>query len=68
MSELSTSLPVSEGFLLSAGAMMVGIIAGCLSCVLKSRCSTIKCCGLELQRDVIPATDLNNVQVQMTHN
>lgn len=62
-----SQLPVSEGFLLSAAAMMVGVIAGCLSCILKSRCSSIKCCGVELQRDVIPAAELNNVQVEMTN-
>ena len=66
MSELS-SLPVSEGFLLSAVAMMVGVFAGCLSCILKSRCSSIKCCCIELQRDVIPAADLNAVQVEMNN-
>ena len=68
MSEESISLPVSEGFLLSAGAMLVGIIAGCLSCILKSRCSTIKCCGLELQREVIPATELNSVNISTSTN
>ena len=60
-----SELPVSEGFLLSAAALLVGCCAGILSCILKSRCNSIKCCGLELTRDVIPAADLNNVQVQM---
>lgn len=67
MSELS-ELPVSEGFMLSGFALLAGCCAGLLSCILKSRCSSIKCCGIELQRDVIPAPDLNNVQVQMTNN
>ena len=60
-----SELPVSEGFLLSAGAMLVGVIAGCLSCILKSRCSSIKCCGIELKRDVIPPSSLDSVNVEM---
>lgn len=62
MSELN-ELPVSEGFLLSAGAMLVGMIGGCLTCILRSRCSSIKCCGIELTREVIPPSELNTVNI-----
>jgi hypothetical protein len=62
-----SELPISEGFLLSAGAMLMGVAAGCLSCVLKSRCQKIKCCGIECERDVIPSQDLANVSVQMNN-
>ena len=64
MSELS-QLPVSESLLLTTFGMFLGCFAGLLSCILKSRCSSIKCCGIELQRDVIPASDLNNVNIDM---
>ena len=62
-----SELPVSEGFLLSAAAMLVGCCAGFLSCILKSRCTNVKCCGLELQRDVIPPSDLSSVNVEMNN-
>ena len=36
-----------------------GILLGVLSCVLKSRCSLIKCCGVEIHRDVIAESNLS---------
>jgi len=66
MSEFA--LPISEGFLLSAGAMLFACCAGFLSCILKSRCSEIKFCGISIKRDVIPATELNNVQITTTQS
>ena len=51
----------NSGFLLT----MLGICAGCfggfLGFILKSRCSKIKCCCIELERDVL---DLENVNPQ----
>lgn len=58
----------SEGFLLSAAAMVVACCAGMLTCILKSRCTRISCCGISIERDVIPAAELNNVQVNTTTN
>ncbi len=58
----------SEGFLLSAAAMVVACCAGMLTCILKSRCTRISCCGISIERDVIPASELNNVQVNTTTN
>jgi len=66
MSELA--LPISEGALLSGLAMFFAGCAGCLSCILKSRCSEIKFCGITIKRDVIPATELNNVQISTTQS
>ena len=57
-------LPFSESFILAIVGSIFGAIAGCLMCVLKSRCTNIKCCGCECQRDVLPP-DLvveNNLQ------
>jgi len=58
----------SEGFLLSAAAMVCACCAGMLTCILKSRCTRISCCGISIERDVIPASELNNVQVNTTTN
>ena len=55
MSESDSYLNGSEQFLLISGA--IGAASACLAmilqCVLRSRCSTIKCCGVECQRQVI---------------
>lgn len=46
---------------------LVGIVGG--SCVylltffLKSRCRVISCCCLRCERDVLPPSELNNVNV-----
>ncbi len=41
-----------------------GVIAMILSCILKSRCSKIRCCCFEVERDVIRSSQLHNVSVQ----
>lgn len=58
----------SEGFLLSAAAMIGACCAGFLTCILKSRCTRISCGCFSIERDVIPAAELNNVQVNTTTN
>lgn len=58
-----SELPISEGFLLSAGAMIFGCFAGLLTCILRSRCQKIKFGCIECERDVIPSTDLASVNV-----
>ena len=68
MSEETISLPVSESLILTGFGMLIGMVGGICSCILKSRCSTIKCCGLELQREVIPATELNSVNISTSTN
>ena len=40
-----------------------GILLGVLSCVLKSRCSLIKCCGVEIHRDVIAESNLSKANL-----
>jgi len=37
--------------------------AGVLSFILKSRCRTITCCCIKCERDVIPPSELNNIEV-----
>ena len=58
-------LPVSEGFILALFGGFVGFVGGILTCALKSRCSRIKCCCLECDREVLPPKDLNSVNVEM---
>ena len=40
-----------------------GILLGVMSCVLKSRCSLIKCCGVEIHRDVITESNLSKANL-----
>ena len=47
----------TEAGLLSVLALCLGFAGGLLSCVLRSRCETIKCCGSECTRRVIEAPD-----------
>ena len=45
-----------------------GILLTVMSCVLKSRCSLIKCCGIEIRRDVISETNLSNANLNNNNN
>ena len=58
-------LPVSEGFILALFGGFVGFVGGILTCALKSRCSRIKCCCVECERDVLPPADLNTATIEM---
>lgn len=60
-----SDLIVSEGFMIAIFGGFSALIAGVLSCALKSRCTRIKCCGVECERNVIPASELNNVHVEI---
>ena len=40
-----------------------GILLGVMSCVLKSRCSLIKCCGVEIHRDIITESNLSKANL-----
>ena len=59
-------LPVSESLILTALGMIGACCAGMLTCILKSRCTKISCGCCSIERDVIPAAELNNVQVNTT--
>ena len=41
-------------FFLSALGIVSGLCGGILSCLLKSRCTTISCFGVRCERDVLP--------------
>lgn len=49
-----SELPFSESFLLTLTGSVFAAVGGLLMCVLKSRCTAIKCCGAQCERDVLP--------------
>ena len=61
-SENDNTLTGSEQFMLISGAIAAGgaCLGMILQFVLKSRCTTIKCCGLQCERSVVDldASDL----------
>ena len=59
---MSFSMPVSESFLLTAFGIITGFVGATLTFCLKSRCSEIRCCCLYCKREVIPASEINNVR------
>ena len=53
---MATWVP-SEGLVIAlCGGVSALLVSFCM-CVLRSRCTRIKCCGCELERDVIAARD-----------
>lgn len=57
---------VMGDFISSNSLMIVGIflgsLTGCCMCVLKSRCSKIKCCCVSCERNVLSEQAINNLQ------
>ena len=64
--QISEKFPLSESFIITIVGAFLGCISGMLACILKSRCSKIKFCGIECLRDPIPVTELDKVDVDMT--
>ncbi len=56
---MSEFVSENQAFLLTAAGVIVSALGACGMCILKSRCTRIRCCGLEIIRDVIPARELN---------
>ena len=49
----------NQAFLLTAAGVVFSALGACGMCILKSRCTRITCCGMEITRDVIPARELH---------
>jgi len=49
----------NTGFLLAGLGLFSGCIATLLKFILKSRCTEIQCCCLNIKRDVIPSNLIN---------
>lgn len=62
------SLPdwLNGTFILSLLTLVGGGGMACLKYFLKSRCTSIKCCCMECQRDVIPSENINEVSLSGT--
>lgn len=65
-SHYMSELPVSEAFIIALLGGLTGVLGMSLTCCLKSRCSHIKMCCIECDREVIPVTELNSVIVRPT--
>ena len=55
---------LNGSFIIVILTMLGGCGAGVLAFMLKSRCRSIKCCCLELERDVIPVSELNSIELR----
>ena len=66
--EFSVFIERNGAFLLSFFGLLGGGISYLLVFCLKSRCSSIKCCGLEISRIPIPVEQLNNVNLELPNN
>jgi hypothetical protein len=64
--QISEKFPLSESFIITIVGAFLGAISGILACILKSRCSNIKCCGIECTREPIPIAELDKVEIDMT--
>lgn len=58
-----SELPVSESFLIGCVGIIAGLCGGFLTFLLRSRCSKIKCCGVECERSV-PTGDVEPIEVR----
>ena len=60
-----SELPVSESFILTLCGILTAFVGATLTFCLKSRCSEIKFCGVYCKREVIPASELDNVSIEI---
>lgn len=65
MTGFSEFIERNGAFVLSFVGLLGGGISYLLVFCLKSRCSNIKCCGLEISRIPIPLDQLNNVNLEL---
>ena len=63
---------VVSNFLTTNSLMILGIFIGgitaCGMCIIKSRCSRIKCCCCLIERDVLSEETINNMQYNNISN
>ena len=62
-------------FLQRNGTWLLSMLAVVMSCItltlgyfLRSRCTSIKCCGVECSRDVLNLTEENDLELRATNN
>ena len=65
--DFSQFIERNGAFLLSFFGLLGGGISYLLVFCLKSRCSSVKCCGMEISRIPIPVEQLNNVNLELNN-
>lgn len=68
MSEGGDFLYRNSTFFLSVLGVLSTCFAAMLSYALKSRCTTISCCGLRCERDVLPPDVVVNTEMDRTRH
>lgn len=59
---------VSESFIIALVGIGSACVGGFLTFLLRSRCRTIKCCGVECERDVLSPTSFSNANIEIQSN
>ena len=62
---MSSTLPISESFILTAFGVVTGFVGATLTYCLKSRCSEIRCCCVYCKREVLAASELDNATIEI---
>jgi hypothetical protein len=60
---MSEGLPISESLILACVGALAGMCGAFLTCILRSRCVKIKCCGIECERQ-LPNTQPEAIDVR----
>ena len=70
MSDNNTNygMVVSESFIIAIVGIASACVGGLLTFLLKSRCRTIKCCGIECERDVLSPSQFSNANIEIQSN
>ena len=69
MSENNTNqMAVSESFIIALVGIGSACIGGFLTFLLRSRCRTIKCCGIQIERDVLSTRSFSTAQIEIQSN
>ena len=62
---MSEDMIVSESFIIACIGIACGALGGVLTCALRSRCSKIKCCCIECDRQVLTAAEMRNTNIEI---
>ena len=68
MTEFSDFVEKNSGFILTFIGILGGGCSYLLVFCLKSRCSVVKCCGVEITRIPLPPDQLNRVNLELPNS
>ena len=60
-----SEMVVSESFIIALVGIGSACVGGFLTFLLRSRCRTIKCCGIECEREVVSPTQFSNASIEI---